>query len=43
MKVIIAIVLVIMALSTLAMWCCLRVAAEADAQMGIQDSEDESG
>lgn len=40
MKVIIAIVLVIMALSTLAMWCCLRVAAEADAQMKARDSAD---
>lgn len=38
MKVIIAIVLVIMALSTLAMWCCLRVAAEADVQMEAGDS-----
>lgn len=40
MKVIIAIVLVIMALSTLAMWCCLRVAAEADAQIEAKDSAD---
>ena len=43
MKVIIAIVLAIIELSVLAMWRCLRVAAEADAQMGIQDSEDETG
>lgn len=40
MKVIIAIVLAIMAISTLAMWCCLRVAAEADAQMKARDSAD---
>lgn len=40
MKVIIAIVLAFMALSTLAMWCCLRVAAEADAQMDARDSTD---
>lgn len=37
MKVIIAIV-VVMALSTLAMWSCLRVAAQEDARMHIDDS-----
>ena len=40
MKVIIAIVVVIMALSTLAMWCCFRVAAQEDARMHIDDSMD---
>ena len=36
----IANLLVILALSTVAMWCCLRVAAQEDARMHIGNSAD---
>lgn len=40
MKIIIAILLVILALPALIMWACLRVAAQEDARMHIDDSAD---
>lgn len=38
MKIAIAILLVVLALSALVMWACLRVAAQEDARMHIDNS-----
>lgn len=43
MKTAIAIILVIASFFTTVLWSCCCAASRADRQMGINDSEDESG